>query len=140
MIKSLKRLARVHKGELDQRRAALGVIERRRAEVVAVIEGLEQEYRSECALTERSLDAAVAFPRYAEAVRLRRKALELAVAEIDREAEVARAAVLEAFAELKRVEITLEKKLEEERRAGLRRDQAKLDELGLAIYRRRDQA
>lgn len=139
MIKSLRRLARLHKGELDKRRAALGVIERRRAVVVAAIDKLEQEYQSECALTERSLEATVAFPGYAGAVRLRRKALDLALAEIDREVEVARAAVLETFAELKRVEITLEKKLEDERRAALRRDQAKLDELGLSIYRRREQ-
>lgn len=139
MIKSLRRLARLHKGELDTRRAELGVIERRRADVVAMIEALEAEYRHECVLAEQSLDSMVVFPRYAEAVRLRRRTLELTLAEIEREAEAARARVLEAFAELKRVDITLEKKLEEERRAGLKRDQVKLDELGLSIYRRREQ-
>lgn len=139
MIKSLRRLARLHKGELDKRRAELGIIERRRAEVVAAIDALEAEYRHECSLTEQSLDAIVAFPGYAGAVRLRRRALDLVLAEIDVEAEAARARVLETFAELKRVDITLEKKLEEERRAGLKRDQAKLDELGLSIYRRREQ-
>jgi len=138
VIQSLKRLARVHRGELDEKRAQLGVIERRRADVVASLAALEAEYAREAALSGRSLDAMLSFPPYAEAVRYRRRALELSLAEIDIELEAAQAAVLEAFAALKRIEITLERKLEEERRAALRRDQAKLDELGLSIHRRRE--
>ncbi|MGD9536958.1 MAG: flagellar FliJ family protein [Alphaproteobacteria bacterium] len=139
-MKSLQRLIRVHKAELDAKRAALGVLERRRAGIVAAIEGLDAELRAERALAETSLDAMVAFPRYAEGVRYRRKLLEHAVADVDREIEAARAAVLAAFTELKRFEVTLERKREAARREALRHEQARQNELGLVMYRRRETA
>ena len=137
-MKSLKRLIRLHKTELDQRRIVLGVIERRRAEIVASLAALEREYAKECALVERSLDAAAMFPRYAEVVRQRRGAFEAAIADVDREITIARDAVLAAFAELKRYELTAERKLAEARREGLRIEQTRQDELGLGMFRRRN--
>lgn len=137
-MKSLKRLVRLHKAELDQKRTVLGVLERRRAEIVASLDALEREYAKECVLAERSLDAAAMFPRYAEVVRHRRSTFNLAIADVDREVAVARDAVLAAFANLKRYELTVERKLATARREALRIEQAQQDELGLGIFRRRN--
>lgn len=139
-VKNLRRLIRLHRSTLDEKRAALGMLERKRADLLARIEMLERSHAAERELAERSLDAAVAYPAYAEGVRHRRKALELAIAELEREIVMARDAVLAAFAELKRFEVTLERKRELMRREASRLEQAKQNELGLAIYRRREGA
>lgn len=137
-MKNLQRLIRLHKAELDARRAELGVLERRRAEVVGRLSALEREHSAERKLAETSLDAAVAYPAYAEAVRHRKKAFELAIADVDREIVVARDRVLGAFTELKRFELTLDRKREQMRREQTRLEQARQNELGLVIYRRRE--
>jgi flagellar export protein FliJ len=136
-VKSLKRLIRLHKAGLDQKRMVLGVIERRRAEIVASLAALDHEYAKECALAERSLEAAAMFPRYAEVVRQRRGAFNAAIADVDGEIAIARDAVLATFAELKRYELTAERKLVEARRESLRIEQTRQDELGLGMFRRR---
>ena len=137
-MKDLQRLIRLHKATLDEKRAQLSMLERKRAEILAMIETLDRSHAAERQLAEQSLDAALAYPRYAEGVRHRRKAMALGLAATEREIAVARDAVLAAFAELKRFEVTLERKREQMRREAIRRDQTKQNELGLVMYRRRD--
>lgn len=76
------------------------------------------------------------FGPYTQAVKDRVKEIDEARAVLENRIEFAREDMREAFAELKKVEITQERREEEEQKALDKKESNDLDEVGLETYRR----
>jgi flagellar protein FliJ len=138
--KGLKSLIRLSDAALNERRRELNQVEERELEIKRKLDELEEEKRREQALSREIEAGAFAYSGYAQGTIHRRKELEKQLEALQPLLEQARAALSEAFQELKRYEIALDlrkksEKAEEERKTGLM-----LDEISLNMHRRRQAA
>jgi flagellar export protein FliJ len=136
----LRRLVRYHRHQLDEKRRNLRVLEARAASVEDAIEKLDMRVVAERRVAKHSPDVSGAYGGYARAALDRRAALLTALGEANRAVEAAREELLDAFAEVKRYEISLEHQARREQEEQERRGQGLLDEAALNLYRRRDRA
>jgi flagellar export protein FliJ len=81
-----------------------------------------------------------AFTAYAAIARKRRDKLARSITDVEQEIERAREAVQEAFQELKRYEQALANRKARAADAARRRDQTAADEVGIEMFRRKEQA
>lgn len=135
-MKALSTLIRLHNHQLDEKRRALAEAERRLANARAQRTALDAEMLAEKATAAKGGEGAYTYGAYLQAAKRRREAIDAGIAVLEKAAGEARDAVAEAFAELKKYEIT---KASRERRAqeeANRIEQNLLDEMGLAIHRR----
>ncbi len=135
-MKTLDTLIRVHKQALDERRVRLSAIEIERDRLHAAIDSLATEFAAEKVAAAKSLDAARTFPAYADGMRKRQHEYEQAIADLAPHVAQAAEAVAEAYRELKKYEISRELRLDRENALEARREQALLDEVGNAVWRR----
>ena len=139
-MKGLKSLIRLHKFRLDERRRGLQELETLRQRLNAMLARLKAEVSAEKRTVESAPEMAFAFADYAASARERRLKLIDSVDETERQIEQARDAVNQAFQELKKYEITQANRERLAAQRAARLEQAKLDEIGLTVYRRRDRA
>jgi flagellar protein FliJ len=135
-MKALSTLIRLHTHQLDEKRRALAEAERRLDNARAQRAALDEEMMAEKATAAQGGEGAYTYGAYLQAARRRREAIDAGIAVLEKAAGEARDAVAEAFAELKKYEIT---KANRERRAleeANRREQELLDEMGLSMHRR----
>lgn len=135
-MKALSTLIRLHTHQLDDKRRALAEAERRLDNARAQRAALDEEMVAEKATAAQGGEGAYTYGAYLQAARRRREAIDAGIAVLEKAAGEARDAVAEAFAELKKYEIT---KANRERRAleeANRREQELLDEMGLSMHRR----
>lgn len=135
-MKALATLIRLHTHQLDEKRRALAEAERRLDNARAQRAALDEEMVAEKATAAQGGEGAYTYGAYLQAARRRREAIDAGIAVLEKAAGEARDAVAEAFAELKKYEIT---KANRERRAleeANRREQELLDEMGLSMHRR----
>ena len=135
-MKALSTLIRLHTHQLDEKRRALAEAERRLDNARAQRAALDEEMVAEKATAAQGGEGAYTYGAYLQAARRRREAIDAGIAVLEKAAGEARDAVAEAFAELKKYEIT---KANRERRAleeANRREQELLDEMGLSMHRR----
>ena len=134
----LRRLVRYHRHRLDEKRRELRILEERAAAVEGAIESLDNSVVAEQGVARRSSEVIGAYGVFARAALDRRATLLGDLSAANGAVEGARDALLAAFAEVKRYEISLKNQENAEKEALDRRQQGEIDESALNLFRRRD--
>lgn len=136
----LNPLIRVRKHAVEQKQKFLAELYRQAEELANQKATLERQMREE---QERVRDMGVEmlsyFGTYAEAVKERIKDIEDAISKLEVRIEAAREDMRSAFAELKKIEITQERREDEEEAAIEKKSAAELDEIAIEGYRRKQE-
>jgi flagellar export protein FliJ len=130
-------LIRLQEHELDEKRRALAELYKSLAELERRQRDLERAFELEKEAVAKANDVHFTFAKYAESVLRQREDMARAEAELGKHIDAAKQSMLETFSELKKYEMTQERRerLEAEERR-LRENQT-LDEIGLEGYRRK---
>ncbi len=134
----IEKLIRFHKFELDEKRRYLRELEEQEARIQEAIDAIDQEVQSEQVFSRGEANFAPYYGRYATRTKACREALVDELSKAHESAEGAREAVVQAFEELKKYEITKDQQdhwayLEEERQT-----QIELDEIALTTHQRQE--
>lgn len=136
-MSALNSMVRVHRWALEEKQQKLAEIERFGDRMRQDLERLDEHLASERDAAARTPDGTMAFASFIAAALERRRRLVDSIANLEREADLARDEVGEAFRELKKYEMAQDKA---KTRAGLQRkkqEQLALDEVGVGLYRQR---
>jgi flagellar FliJ protein len=131
-MKSRETLIRLKRFQLDEKRKRVSQIEGMIAEFARMAGDLEREVAAEEHRAGISDLAHFAYPTYAKAARTRRENLIRSADELKTQLEDAQAELGEAFEALKKVEILENRERGAERVAESAREQAVMNDLGLA--------
>ena len=131
-MKSRETLIRLKRFQLDEKRRRVAQIEGMIAEFDRMAADLEREVAAEEQRSGISDIAHFAYSTYAKAARTRRDNLKRSADELKTQLEDAQAELGEAFEGLKKVEILENRERSAERVADNARDQAAMNQLGLA--------
>ena len=137
-MKPFDTLIRLSEQQLDEKRRQLAALEDRLDAARLQRKAIEEELEREQGLATQDSSALFAYGAYAAEVIRRRERADALIAMVEREAEVAREDVRTAFAELKRYQITHDKKLAELARIRAAKEQIELDEIAQQLDRRKD--
>jgi flagellar FliJ protein len=129
-MKSRETLIRLKKFQVDERRRKVAQIEGMIAEFERMASDLEREISTEQDRAGIHDPAHFAYPTYAKAAIQRRENLKRSADELRTQLDDAKAALGEAFEELKKVELLDERDQLRERAAENAREQAELDRIG----------
>ena len=129
-MKSRDTLIRLKRFHVDEKRRQVAQIEAMIAEFDRMAGELDREIAVEQSRAGIDDPAHFAYPTYAKAAIVRRDNLKRSADELKTQLEDARAALAEAFEELKKVEILEERDQHRERTAEGRTEQAELDRIG----------
>ena len=133
----LEPLIRVRKHTVEQKQKFLAELYRQaedlEREKETVLERLEQERES---VKEMQVQMLSYFGPYSKAVKARVTEIDHARGQLETRIEIAREDMREAFAELKKIEITQERREAEEEAEINKKESDELDEIGLDIFRR----
>ena len=132
-------MIRLHKWRLDEKRQVLAELERLASRLRQELADLELEVAAEQKIAADSPEAMSAYGRYATAVIARREKMNQSLAEVEQRMRGALDDVTLAFRELKKYELVNARRESAEQALEKRQQQAVLDELGLALYRRQEQ-
>ena len=135
----LNPLIRVRKHTVEQKQKFLAELYRQAEELQGQKESLLRQMQEERKALEamNSLEMITAFSTFAEAVKGRVSDIDEAIKKLETRIDLAREDMREAFAELKKIEITQERR-EAAEFAALEKKQAELlDETAIETYRRR---
>ena len=130
-MKSRETLIRLRKFQLDDKRRRVAQIESMVAEFERMATDLDREILAEQERSGIHDPAHFAYPTYAKAAIQRRENLKRSADELKGQLDDAKAALGEAFEELKKVELLDEPDQMRERSAESAREQAELDQIGL---------
>lgn len=136
-MSALESLIRLYRWQLDERRRHLAALEGLATNLDAEQRRLDGEEAREQATAAASPEAVPADPRYAPRLVERRRTLAQSRGEVAQQIEAARAALAEAFQEVKRHETVVASRARQQRLREERRDQRVLDDLGAEGFRRR---
>ena len=130
-------LIRVRKHVIDQKQKFLAELYRQAEEMDnqknTMLDQLDIEQEK---VKEMGVEMLSYFGPYTKAVKERVSDIDEALVTLDTRIEIAREDLREAFAELKKIEITQERREDEETKEQNRKDSNELDEVGLEIFRR----
>jgi flagellar FliJ protein len=134
----LKPLIRVRKHGIDQRQKALSDLYRK-AEALAnekatLLENLDNE---QARLVEMDVQMLSYFGPYSDAVHERVEEIDKAAKTLEARIEIAREDIRRAFAELKKVEITQERREEKEEKERNDKEAKELDDIAIEGFRRK---
>src|ERR1700752_4015656 len=130
-MKSRDTLIRLKKFQVDERRRKVAQIETMIAEFERMAGDLDREIKAEQDKAGIHDPAHFAYPTYAKAAMQRRENLKRSADELRVQLDEAKAALAEAFEELKKVELLDERDQARERAEENAREQADLDSIGL---------
>ena len=130
-MKSRETLIRLKKFQVDEKRRKVAQIEGMIAEFERMGADLEREIKSEQDRAGIHDPGHFAYPTYAKAATQRRENLKRSADELRIQLEDAKAALAEAFEEMKKVELLDERDQLREREEEAAREQAELDAMGL---------
>ncbi len=133
----LNSMVRVHSWMLDEKRQKLVELERFVDKMKADLVNLEANLEKEREAAARSYEARQVYGAFIRAALARRRKLQETIANLEREVELARDEVQEAFQEVKKFETARHNAEQREEIKERRREQLTLDELGVSLYRRR---
>lgn len=137
----LETLIRLRKFEVDERQRAMALLLRREEAVLAGIESLENEKKAEAAfMSKAGIWEGSTFTAYLKQWDVRRDQFDQALQQVRAMIEKARDELSEAYRRLKTFEITQEQRDEEEALEESRLEQIELDEMGLELHRRKQNA
>lgn len=138
MGQDLHAVIRLRKWEIDEKRRELGALLAEQETVVQRRAALDDEIRQENACASAHVgEADFTLGSYAQRAHSRRLQLDHAIAEAERRVEEARDELAEMFKDLKTFELAQEAREEAERKEREHKEQVKLDEIGLELFRRR---
>ncbi|MFN0042349.1 MAG: flagellar FliJ family protein [Alphaproteobacteria bacterium] len=135
-MKKLGTLIRLHRWNVDQARRKLADLEKLAADLRARAAALEVEMASERRVAGTGFDAGRHYGAYAAAAIERRSRLSGSLADLETEMARARDELAGAFEELKRFEITAERRTREETAISNRLAQKNLDDVAILRHRR----
>src|SRR5215475_887192 len=130
-MKSRDTLIRLKRFQVDERRRKVAQIEGMIAEFERMASDLDREIRSEQERAGIHDPAHFAYPTYAKAAMVRKENLKRSADELKVQLDDAKAALGEAFEELKKVELLDERDQARERADENAREQAELDTIGM---------
>jgi flagellar protein FliJ len=130
-MKSRDTLIRLKKFQVDERRRKVAQIEGMIAEFERMAGDLDREIKSEQERAGIHDPAHFAYPTYAKAAMTRKENLKRSADELKVQLDDAKAALGEAFEELKKVELLDERDQARERADENAREQTELDAIGL---------
>ncbi len=130
-MKSRETLIRLKKFQVDEKRRKVAQIEGMIAEFDRMAADLDREILAEQERAGIHDPAHFAYPTYAKAALTRRDNLKRSAGDLKGQLDDARAALGEAFEELKKVELLDERDQIRERTAENAREQAELDRIGM---------
>ena len=130
-MKSRETLIRLKKFQVDDKRRRVAQIEGMIAEFERMATDLDREIEAEQARAGINDPAHYAYPTYAKAAMQRRENLKTSAGELKVQLDDAKAALQEAFEELKKVELLDERDQMRERAEDNAREQADMDAIGL---------
>lgn len=132
-------LIRVRKHSVEQKQKFLAELYRQADEMQRQKEAIEQQVQSERAALEgmNSVEMLAAYAAFAEAAKIRIADIAESMKKLDVRIEIAREDMREAFSDLKKIEITQERREAEEFRILEKRQMDLLDEVALDGFRRK---
>jgi len=130
-MKSRETLIRLRKFQVDEKRRKVAQIEGMVAEFERMATDLDREILAEQDRAGIHDPAHFAYPTYAKAAMQRRENLKRSADDLKVQLDEAKAALGEAFEDLKKVELLDERDQQRERAVGNAREQAELDQIGL---------
>jgi len=130
-MKSRDTLIRLKRFQVDERRRKVAQIEGMVAEFERMATDLDREIQAEQDRAGIHDPAHFAYPTYAKAAMQRRENLKRSADDLKVQLDEAKAALGEAFEDLKKVELLDERDQQRERAVGNAREQAELDQIGL---------
>ena len=131
-MKSRETLLRLKRFQVDEKRRRVSQIEMMIADFHRMAADLDREIQSEEARAGINDPAHFAYPTYAKAALARRDNLRQSADNLKGQLDDAKAALAEAFEELKKVEILDERESARDRAADAVREQAEMDRIGLS--------
>lgn len=137
--KDLKTLIRLHKWDLEDKQRKLGQLLRFEAALYNRKDLIRRQYEEEERVANENQVAALTFGAYVEWYIAERDRVNRTIAENEAEILKVRDEILEAFQELKTFEITQENRHKREMAELERKMNAVLDEIGLNLYRRKQE-
>lgn len=135
MSRAYETLMRLQRWQLDEERRRLAALYRDQERLDMTSNLLERRRQDEARAAEG--DVAHAYPGYAGRVRGEQSRLADSLAEIDERIAAKQDDVATAYLALKQVEIVRDKQRAAAALAARRREQARLDEIGLDMHRRK---
>ena len=136
----LQSLIRIRRHAVEQKQKFLSELYRQAEELEQqkkdLLETLEKERHK---LDEMGVEALGYFGRYSETVRERGEEIDESLKKLEARIEVARDDMNMAFSELKKVEITQERREKEEKKAAKKKEDAELDEIAIEGHRRKSE-
>lgn len=131
-------LIRLHKHELDEKRRVLSDLYGQMSLMEQQRFILEENFRKEKEAVDEMGDIHFTFAKYAEKMQKAREQLEKDQELLQMRIDLAKESLMETFGELKKYEMTQEERerLEEEERR--LREGARMDEIGIEAFRRRE--
>jgi flagellar export protein FliJ len=139
-MSSLDTLIKLHRWQLDEQRRKVAEIENLAEKLRAELQRLDGEEQLEQQVAGDSHEANYAYSGYAKSLIDRRAKLAQSITETEQQIVEARAALADAFAEVKRYEIAAANRLLAKHRGLERLRQQELDEVALAGFRRRERS
>ena len=133
-MKSRDTLLRLKRFQLDERRRKVAQVEMMVAEFERMASDLDREILNEEQKAKISDPTHFAYPTYARAAMVRRDNLRQSALELKTQLDAARAAVEEAFEELKKVEVLDSREKAAERAEAAAVEQAEFDRIGIARH------
>jgi flagellar export protein FliJ len=130
-MKSRETLIRLKKFQVDEKRRRVAQIEGMIAEFERMAGDLDREIKTEQERAGIHDPAHFAYPTYAKAAMQRRENLQRSADELKGQLDAAKAALGEAFEEMKKAELLDERDQMREREEIAAREQAELDAIGL---------
>ena len=134
-MKSRETLIRLRRFQVDEKRRRVAQIESMIADFKRMADDLDREIAGEERRAGISDAGHFAYPTYAKAAATRRDNLLRSAGDLHDQLEEAKAALGEAFEELKKVEILDDRERSAERAAENAREQAAMDAIGLRAAR-----
>lgn len=131
-MKSRETLIRLKRFQLDEKRRQVSQIEMMIAEFERMANELDREIVAEQNRANIHDPSHYAYPTYAKAARQRRDNLMGSAGELKGQLDDAKAALAEAFEDLKKVEILEERESQRDRQAETMREQAEMDRIALS--------
>src|SRR3712207_68459 len=135
-MKSRDTLIRLKRFQVDEKRRRVAQIEMMIAEFDRMAVDLDREIAAEEQKAGISDPAHFAYPTYAKAATQRRDNLRRSAHDLQAQLDDAKAELGEAFEKLKKVEILEDREHASERAAETARDQAAMNQIGLARHAR----
>jgi flagellar export protein FliJ len=136
-MRALDGLIRLHRWKLDEKRLKLAELERLAAHFQEEVRKLDEVVVEERAVAATSTEAGFAFGSFAAEAVERKRRLQQSLAEAEGQMQGAHDEVADAFRELKKFDIVKSREVRFAEDRDRRREQTTLDEVGLSVYRRK---